>query len=564
MSHQPANEVVATMPTYRRTLSPNELSYFLPSRAYGLNDMCTRNGIHAPPSLISPQRLYIVWAIMRLRHSLMACRVDMRPGRYDEAEFIYTPPSNPAQALAEAKACIRVFHDVSGPELLRRYFNGSRTLSSECFSRMDVACHGRVAPGVHEFHFVIMYHHMINDTLAGQQTTHFIFELLAGPATPGGPPRTDNELAKILDDEWRQRWGGARHPHHAIVPATEVRVLGLARSKFCDAAWKVDNLNIQKKFIVRASVLLLLRLFKLPQGGHVFPRTKSPTTNVRLFCAVFDEAQTAAINAKCKAKHVTLANAVFGLCNFAWIRLCAAHPETNAPKDLPMLMYTALSIRRHLPPPPPLTSYMSLALEYHNVVLPAFLPTAADPRKMFWARSAAAQKQMFKHGHSPLMLRRAMVTNVERGERAKAWARIDDEADGTLPRTRRAVQAQPQAPAPNPKRAPALALLGMSNIGDLGPIYREEAYPLVTLLDMVGAARKAPGGLLVYTRTFKSKFNMTLVWEAAPFAPGLIEEFWGYVVDGVHEYVLEDPSLKGTAVETDCLVGTPLRARAKM
>ncbi|KAJ7032734.1 hypothetical protein C8F04DRAFT_645011 [Mycena alexandri] len=547
MSHQPAHEVDATMPTYRRTLSPNELSYFLPSRAYGLNDMCTRNGIHAPPSLVSPQRLYIVWAIMRLRHSLMACRVDMLPGCYDEAEFVYTPPSSPGQALAEAKAYVRIFDDVSGPELLRRYFNGPRTLSSDCFSRLDVACHGQVSPGVHEFHFVLMYHHMINDTLAVQQTTHFIFELLAGPATPGGLPRTDNELAKILDHEWRQRWGGARHPHDAIVPATEVRVLGLAQSKFREAAWKVDNQNIQKKFI----------------GGHVFPRTKSPTTNVRLVRAVFDEAQTAAINAKCKAKRVTLANAVFGLCNFAWIRLCAAHPELDAPKDLPMLMYTALSIRRYLPPAPPLTSYMSLSLEYHNVVLPAFLPQAADPHKMFWARSAAAQKQMFKHGHSPLMVRRAMVTNMERGERAKAWARIDDEADGTLPRTPRTVQPQTLTP-PVPKRAPALALLGISSVGDMAPVYREEAYPLIKLLDAVGAARKAPGGLLVYTRTFLGKFNMALVWEAAPFPPSLIEEFWGYVVDGVHEYVLEDPGLKGTAEEVDCLVGTPLSARAKM
>ncbi|KAJ7188858.1 hypothetical protein C8R46DRAFT_877429 [Mycena filopes] len=523
-------------------------SYFLPSRAYGLNDMCTRHGMQAPPSLISPQRLYIVWAIMRLRHSLMACRVDMPPGRYDEAEFVYTPPPTPAQAIAEAKANVRVFDDVPAAELLRRFFNGPRLLASDCFARMDVACHGQVSPGVHEFQFLMMYHHMINDTLAVQRTTHYIFELLAGPATAGGPPRTDTELVKILDYEWRQRWGGTRLAHDAIVPATEVRVLGLAQSKFHEAAWKVDNQNIQKRFI----------------GGHVFPRVKSATTNVRLVRARFNEAQTAAINAKCKANRVTLANAAFALCNFAWIRLYTVHPELNAPKDLPMLMYTALSIRRYLPPTPPLTSYMSLALEYHNVVLPAFLPKSADPRKMFWARSAATQKQMFRHGHSPLMVRRAMVTNAERGVRAKAWARFDDEADGTLPRTPRPAPPAPPAPAAGPKRAPAVALLGISNVGDMDAIYRPEAYPLVTLLDSVGAARKAPGGLFMYTRTLLGCFNMALVWEAAAFPPGLIEEFWGYVVDGVHEYVLEDPSLKGTAEELDALVGTPLKARTKL
>jgi hypothetical protein len=40
-----------------------------------------------------------------------------------------------------------------------------------------------------------------------------------------------------------------------------------------------------------------------------------------------------------------------------------------------------------------------------------------------------------------------------------------------------------------------------------------------------------------------------------------MEEFWRYVVDGMHEYVLEDPSLKGTAKETDCLVNEPVSAK---
>ncbi|KAJ7185367.1 hypothetical protein C8R46DRAFT_936763 [Mycena filopes] len=550
MCSQPAQEVTATMPTYRRNLSPNELSYFLPSRAYGLNDMCTRNGIHAPPSLISPQRVCIAWAIMRLRHSLMACRIDMAAGCYDDAAFVYTPPSSPSEALDQARLCVRIFDNVPAQELLHKYFNGPRTLSSDCLSRIDVACHGQVSPGVHEFHLLLMFHHMINDTLALQETINNIFELLAGPATPGGPPRTDDELAKILDHEWRQRWGGARHAHDAIVPAAEERVLGLSPSKFCELAWKVDGHNVQKKFI----------------GGHVFPRIKpkTPATNVRLILAVFDKAQTAAIKAKCKAKRVTLANAVFGLCNLAWIRLCAAHPELDAPKDLPMLMYTALSIRRYLAPTPPLTSYMSLALDYHNIVLPTFLPSTTDPRKTFWARSAAAQRQMFKYAHSPLMLRRAMVTSVERGERAKVWARFDDEADGTLPRSPRAPAPPPLSTYPGPKRAPAVALLGVSNGGDMDPVYHPETYPLIKLVDVLGAARKAPGGLLLYSHSFLGKFNMSMVWEEAPFPPGLIEEFWGYLVDGVHVYVLEDPSLKGTAEEVDCLVGTPLRARARM
>ncbi|KAJ7061979.1 hypothetical protein C8F01DRAFT_1136020 [Mycena amicta] len=36
-----------------RELGPNELSYFLPSRANGLNDIYTRVIFRAPPSLVS-------------------------------------------------------------------------------------------------------------------------------------------------------------------------------------------------------------------------------------------------------------------------------------------------------------------------------------------------------------------------------------------------------------------------------------------------------------------------------------------------------------------------------
>ncbi|KAF8126423.1 hypothetical protein K438DRAFT_2001408 [Mycena galopus ATCC 62051] len=96
MSRHPASEAVATMPTYRPTLSPNELSYFLPSRAFGLNDIGNRIVNHAPPSLISPQRVRIVWAILRLRHSLTGCRVEMQLGRYDDAQFALTPSSSPS------------------------------------------------------------------------------------------------------------------------------------------------------------------------------------------------------------------------------------------------------------------------------------------------------------------------------------------------------------------------------------------------------------------------------------------------------------------------------------
>jgi hypothetical protein len=224
-------------------------------------------------------------------------------------------------------------------------------------------------------------------------------------------------------------------------------------------------------------------------------------------------------------------------------------------------MYTAINLRHYLRPTSPLESYMSLALAYYNVVLPAFLPSDHDRHKMFWARGRAAQQQMFKHAHSPLLLQRARAENTVRGERAKAWAQIDDEADGTLPPTPRA----PPVPAPpGPAPAPSIALLGVTQCGDETEVFRMEAYPQITLIDSVGGTRKAPNGLIILTRTFLGKYHMALLWDAAPLPPGLMEEYWRYVVDGMHEYVLEDSSLKGTAEETDCLLSGPVRAKGKL
>ncbi|KAJ7104438.1 hypothetical protein B0H15DRAFT_942423 [Mycena belliarum] len=542
---QPSLPKVSALPTYRRTLGANELSYFLPSRAYGLNDCFGRLLFRAPAGFVSPLRLHLVWAIMRLRSNLLACRIEMVPGCYDEAEFVYTPPASSSEALAEAEATSALYNDITGPELIKDFLGGPRKLSSHKLSRLEIACHGQVAPGVHEYHMVIMAHHSINEGLAIQKKFDLILQLLAGSSSSGGPVRTDTELAKLLDFEWRTRWSVPHPEAGVIIPAAETRLSSGPRSRFHEAAWRVDDQIVQRRSI----------------GGHMFPRVKCPTTKPRIVQVKFDAAQTRLIAAKCKAARVTIQNAAFALCNFAWIRLCAAHPELKAPKELPMMMYTAISLQRHLPPLPSLMGPMSLALGYCNVVLPAFLPVDTDARRMFWARSRAAQRQVFAYSHSPLLPLRAQVVGAARGARAKAFARQDDEADGTLPRrpaTPRAPAAAPSGPPP----APSIALLGTSHLGDITSIYHTDRYPSVELVDSIGGGRKAPGGMIFCTRTFLGRFNMFLVWDADGFRAGIMEEFWRNLVDGVHELLLEDPS--GTAEERDCLMTAQPRGRGRL
>lgn len=73
---------------HRRRLGHSELSYFLPSRANGVNDMYLHIGFKAPSSLLSPERVLLAWAILRARHPLLASCVKYPESKYEEAEFM--------------------------------------------------------------------------------------------------------------------------------------------------------------------------------------------------------------------------------------------------------------------------------------------------------------------------------------------------------------------------------------------------------------------------------------------------------------------------------------------
>ncbi|KAF7317991.1 hypothetical protein MKEN_00887600 [Mycena kentingensis (nom. inval.)] len=535
-----------TLPTYRRLLSPNELSYFLPSRAYGLNDMCMRLILRAPPGPITLLRLQTVWAILRLRHPLMAARIEMAPGCYDAASFVYTPPASPRHALNEAALAVCLFHDMSGPELMQDALNGPRKLSAACLSRLEVT-REECAPGMHEYHLGFLFVHSINDARGIYMVMHFALELLGQ-----SPPLSDAQLFALLEAEWRERWSFPRNPKDVIIESTEVRIIGSSpvRRRFQEAAWKIDQNNVQRRFI----------------GGHSFPRIKpvsARATNTRLIQAKFSKQQTEAMFARCKAERVTPQSAVFGLINLAWMRLLEAHPEIPSSEALPMLVYTAISLRAQLAPGPPLSSFMSLALGYHNIMLPVF---GTRSSKLFWARSREAQRQMFAYSHSPMLLGRSVVASDERGVRARNWARIDDEEAGLLPR-RPAPPKAKTSPPPPPKvpAVPPIALLGVSQSGTIDGIFRRERYPIFELLDVVGGTRKGPGTMLVYTRTFVERFNLLLHWDAGPFDDKLVaEEFWGYLINGLFDYALGNPSSKGTEERIDCCAPRTILSRARL
>jgi hypothetical protein len=88
-------------PAVRRRLGDTEASYFLPSRESGVNDMCVlfnlsnsqpssslfrylMLGLNTAGGVMARNRVNLVWAIMRIRHPLLASTIEM-----DSYEDIY-------------------------------------------------------------------------------------------------------------------------------------------------------------------------------------------------------------------------------------------------------------------------------------------------------------------------------------------------------------------------------------------------------------------------------------------------------------------------------------------
>jgi hypothetical protein len=436
---------------------------------------------------------------------------------------------------------LRMYEDRTGPELLEAFIDPAapRKLSANRIARIDVAKHGQVSPGIEEYQIVFMMIHAINDGIAVHKLSNMLLELLGGSATPNGRARTDVELAHLLDLEWNMRWGRPR-VGEVIVTATET-LLPRPRTKFQDSALKVDFRNVERRAIVRFSLHFVPDAFlTLHQGGQVFPRITSRAAKHVLAQTLLDVQDTSSITATCKSQRVTLANVLFALCNYAWICTATEHPEFASSKTLPMMMYTAISLRRYLPPT---SSYMSLALGYCNIVLPSFLPRSADPRAMFWLRARSAQSQMRKLTRTSLLLGRSQLMFMARGQRAKAFAVKDDEADGTL---------SPQKPShipPPPQTGPSfpsVALMGITCMGELDGIYDAARYSDIKLVDVFGQVRKAKGGILLASSTVNGRLSLVLGWDAAAFSPGVIDEFWGHFVRGLREFAI-DPHSHTTA-----------------
>ncbi|CDO72966.1 hypothetical protein BN946_scf185007.g20 [Trametes cinnabarina] len=521
---------------YERKMGETELSYFLPSRQTGVNDMYLHLGFKAPERVARRERVCTVWAIMRLRHPMLCARADMRD--YDDVRFNYIAPSSAEDAYEEADANLE-YRTQTKDELIDGYLNGPRTLSNDRLSYLilsepsmssvlmpspprtpsPIAVHFEtdrtseedIIEEQHEYELLMCAMHFLGDGMALHQFANDFFGLLGGP-------KTNDELRVTLEEEWRTKWGVA--PEECVLPPALEDNMPLPPLRFRRVAAHVDFQLSQQRLI----------------GGQVFPRRKHPERLTIVPTISFPEERTKAILKKCKANGVSISAALFAICNVAWVRM------GGGSKAAPTLMYSALNLRPYftVKPAAPWNSYWHLAIGYFNVILPTFLPSGTDAERTFWLRARQAKEQSMRAAKSPLVASRTHEMARERGERARAWAKEDDEREqGTW--------VAPAAPIPStsprepvfPVRAKAssAALIGLSLLGNLDGIYKHASFPDADLHTLTTGSRQRHGAMLLFGYTFKRRLWISLGYDANGFEEGVVDRFWKEALDCVDEFL---------------------------
>ncbi|CAE6403425.1 hypothetical protein ACGC1H_005339 [Rhizoctonia solani] len=500
-------------PTFTRQLGCNELSYYLPSRADGVNDMYLHIGFHAPSELITPPRVHAIWATQRLKHPLLASRIETGPD-VSCARFEYLVPGTVDEAIqlaAEESSMVSSSKD----DLLSTYLNGPRLLSATRTSFLIIA---RDPEHDHQWQLMLCAMHCIGDGMALHTCAN---EMLALLGAGGGL----DELRQVVALELGQRIDLPR-PMEAALPAFS--------SKFRRAIGMVDDKLLAAKQI----------------GGQAFPKTKGLDRKTVVPTVSFDEDRTKRILSRCKANGVSVSSAIFALCNIAWARMLArGSVSAEMGAKLPTLMYTALNTRPWLDQASKEESFFRLNIGYFNVILPSFSPSdSGSAHRTFWHRARLAKAQSSSAVKSPFIIARTQITARKREEQAIKWARIDDEEaakrTGLLtPVSTPVKEHQPALPSidvrtaapPAQKPAPSTALMGLSLLGNLDGMYKHASYDALKLTELTTGSRQRAGAMLLFSYTFVGKLWLCFGYDENGFERGVVEEFWNELLHGVDE-----------------------------
>ncbi|KAG7452294.1 uncharacterized protein BT62DRAFT_1071449 [Guyanagaster necrorhizus] len=504
---------------YERRLGDTEASYFLPSRESGVNDMYLHLGFSAPTRYVRCSRVRLVWAILRVRHPLLASKVQMHD--YEDIRFLYTSPASVEEAVHDADRNLESRNSVKD-ELIDSYLNGPRTLSTDRLSYLIIssadegsslpsppptpipsttAPHGTKASLNHDI--LICATHFLGDGMALHQFANDLFSLL-------GSSKDEKDLEEILRNEWETRCN--KVDDESTLPSSlEDRLPTGSTGRFYRAACRVDFQRCQDKLI----------------GGHTFPRRSGQLRRTIVPTISIDAERTKKMLKACKAHGVSISSAYFALCNIAWAR------TTDSKWQVPSMMYSALNLRPNLIANKALNdSYWYLAIGYFNVVLPSFFPKTGDVSRTFWHRARSAKEQSTLAAKSPMLISRSREMARERGARARVWGKEDDE------KTRGVWVPPPPKPAvQEPARAPSAVLIGLSLLGNLDGIYRHANFGDVKMHTLTTGSRQRAGGMLLFGYTFVGKLWVSLGYDENGFEKETVDKFWNNLLQSTDEFL---------------------------
>ncbi|KAF8311623.1 hypothetical protein DL93DRAFT_2229554 [Clavulina sp. PMI_390] len=327
-----------------RPLSNAELSYFLPSRGVGMedgvNDMYLHISLTAPRHLLHHERLTQAWAILRLRHPLLASTIKAPEGRYDETAFSFSPPSSINDALQGASQDVILKDPTSEEDLLNFYLNGPRNLSVDRLSMLIVAPvaiesnDNSTDAAVQTFHVMLCATHFIGDGHALHATANELFSLLGSRGNSDDADAQLLDLRSVLEKEWAfANRGWTENPSSAWLPvATEDRLPespGLLRN----AASKIEFQCNETRMV----------------GSQIFPRSKASSRKTRVATVSFDAGRTKLMLKKCKSEGVTISNAMFALCNIAWCRMLESEARASLSAPAPLTSTASSSLSSIVP-----------------------------------------------------------------------------------------------------------------------------------------------------------------------------------------------------------------------
>jgi hypothetical protein len=107
----------------------------------------------------------------------------------------------------------------------------------------------------------------------------------------------------------------------------------------------------------------------LPQGGHAFRKARRGTRHTLVLTHSYTPEQTGRALSKCKLNGVSIANAMFTLSTFAYLR--STKPDQSGP-ELPIMLYSALNVRPFLEKSKIQPDWYHIAIGYYKCVLTSF------------------------------------------------------------------------------------------------------------------------------------------------------------------------------------------------